>query len=230
MLPEALGYDRATIIFSPDGRLIQVEYAKEAASSGTPVIGVIYKDGVILMAIKKNPYGKLLILESVQKIYKIESNIGCGITGYLSDGRVLVNVAREMALNHKAIYGEKISIEKLVKDLGDYMQVFTQYGGLRPFGVAMLLASYEDKPYLYLLEPSGMYFSFRAIAIGKNADKANKVLEEGFKEGMNLREAIKLAIKALKEAIKGEEIKKNEIELVVIDKEGFRPEDIAKYW
>ena len=192
ILPEYMGYDRTIAVFSPDGRLFQVEYAKEAVKRGTTCLGITFKEGVLLATIK--PSTTLMVSESVEKIFQIDDHIGAVAAGLLADARVLMNQARIRAQVHRITYEEPIDIWSLAKVVGDRMQLSTLYAGLRPFGVAFLIGG-VDKTGIHLIEsdPSGMLYEWKAYSIGKGSVIANKILKQKWKEGMSEKEAIKLA-------------------------------------
>lgn len=219
MLPEYMGYDRTIAVFSPDGRLFQVEYAKEAVKRGTTCIGMVFKDGVLLATVK--PTTSLIVPESVEKIFQIDDHIGSVAAGLLADARVLVNQSRIKAQVHKITYGEEVDTWTISRVVGDRMQISTLYAGLRPFGVAILIGG-SDKTGLHLIEsdPSGMLYEWRAYAIGRGGVIANKILKQKWKKDMNEKDAIKLA----KEIIgKTEKEKKGSIDIAIIKKdEKFR--------
>ena len=199
---QVMGYDRTITVFSPDGRLLQVEYAKKAVSLGALALGIVFKGGVLLMADRYRT-DKLLIPDSVKKVFKIEEHIGMTSAGFISDARVIVKKARLSAQQHKMTYGEPMDVEGLVKYLADTEQAYTQYGGIRPFGVSLLIGGCEGtKPSLFLIEPSGIYFKYKAKAVGTNQeDEVNKMLEKGYKENMELKAAMKLGVSAFKKAL-----------------------------
>ncbi len=219
---QALGYDRAITTFAPDGRILQVEYAKQAARQGSTAIGIVTKDGIVILADKKIP-NKLVISNSIEKIFKIDEHIAATFAGFISDGRVLIERARIIAQEHRVIYGTKIDVKSLVKDIADYMQIFTQYGGLRPFGVTIIFAGINEdgSKELFMIEPSGAYFQYRAAVIGEGETKIWSILEKEYKDDISLEEGIKLALKALKEAL-GKEFDVKRVDGAVITKEGIR--------
>ena len=139
MQPGQMAYDRGITVFSPDGRLFQVEYAREAVKKGTTTIGLKFKDGVILI-VDKRVSSKLVEPKSVEKIYDVDKYIGCATSGLVADARILVDEARKNAQVHKVTYNENITVEALVKKICDLKQNYTQYGGARPFGTALLVA------------------------------------------------------------------------------------------
>lgn len=229
------GYDRAIVTFSPDGRLYQVEYAREAVKRGTTSLGIIFDKGVILAAIR--PISPLSVASAgSDKMHEIDSHIGIAVSGFIADGRILLNDARIKAQVYKLTYDEPIDVMGAVKEIADKMQIYTQYGGVRPFGVSFLLGGIDEKgPQLFEIDPSSTFYGWQAQVIGRGSQEAFKVLEKDWKEGIKEEDAIKLALKALKSAEKG--IKANEIELVIINDKGFKKyygEDslkfIKKYW
>lgn len=227
-----LGYDRAITIFSPDGRLFQVEYAIEAVRRGTTAIGVRCKDGVVL-AVEK----RILSLqdpESVEKIFVIDEHIGAAIAGLTADARVLVDQARVQAQVNRLTYDEPISVESLTKYIGDLKQVYTQHAGVRPFGVSFLIAGVDDGgPKLFMTDPSGTYWGYWATAIGAGSQKAKEILEKEYKKDINLEEGIKLALTALKAVLEGEfDATRVEIAIVDVKTRKFRKlsaEEVQKY-
>jgi proteasome alpha subunit len=217
---QVMGYDRAITVFSPDGRLLQVEYAKKAVSLGALALGIVFKDGILLMA-DRHRTDKLLIPNSVKKVFMIENHLGMTSAGFISDARVIVKKARLRAQQHKITYGEPIDVEGMVKYLADTEQAYTQYGGIRPFGVSLLIGGFEAKgPSLYLIEPSGIYFQYKAKAVGTNSEEtADKLLEKGYKDKMDRKTAIKLAVSVFKKII-GKDFSINRLETSVITTKG----------
>ncbi|MEM7821415.1 MAG: archaeal proteasome endopeptidase complex subunit alpha [Candidatus Aenigmatarchaeota archaeon] len=212
-----MGYDRTIAVFSPDGRLFQVEYAKEAVKRGTTCLGIIFKDGVLLATIK--PTGTLIVSESVEKIFQIDEHIGSVSAGLLADARVLINQARIKAQVHKITYEEPIDVWGIARAIGDRMQLSTLYAGLRPFGTTILIGG-VDKTGAHLIEsdPSGMLYEWKAYGIGRGGTLANKTLRQKWREGMDRKEAIRLAIDILS---KSEKIGKEEsIDIAIIEKDG----------
>ncbi len=224
-------YDRAITVFSPDGRLFQVEYAKEAIKKGTTAIGVEYSSGVIL-AIDKQITTNLLKEESIEKIYKIDNHIGVATSG-LGDGRKLVDYARVSAQQEQMIYNEDVDVQKLTKEVGDLKQKYTQYGGTRPFGVSLLVAGVDQSgPQLYRTFPSGAFNGYKATAIGSGAEDAQPFLEENYEEGMDKEKALEFILDALKE-VKGDEFNKKAVEISYVsedeDFEKLTEEEVKKY-
>ena len=192
MLPAQQGYDRAITVFSPDGRLYQVEYAIETVRRGTIAVGVKCKDGTVI-AVEEKPR-KLQISENAQKIFQIDDHVGVAAAGYIPDARSQVDNARFFSQSNKMIYDESVEVETIAKHLADQCQQYTQYAGVRPYGVALILGGVvNNTPELYLTDPSGTYISYDAIAIGSGSDSVTDFLEKTYKEDLTLDEASVLA-------------------------------------
>jgi proteasome alpha subunit len=192
MLPAQQGYDRAITVFSPDGRLYQVEYAIETVRRGTIAVGVKCKDGIII-AVEEKPR-KLQISNNAQKIFQIDDHVGVAAAGYIPDARSQVDNARFFSQSNKMIYDEPVEVETIAKHLADQCQQYTQYAGVRPYGVALILGGVVNgTPQLYLTDPSGTYISYDAIAIGSGSDQVTDFLEKTYKSDLSLDEAATLA-------------------------------------
>jgi len=192
MLPAQQGYDRAITVFSPDGRLYQVEYAIETVRRGTVAVGVKCKDGIVI-AVEEKPR-KLQISETAQKIFQIDDHVGVAAAGYIPDARSQVDNARFFSQSNKMIYDEPVEVETIAKHLADQCQQYTQYAGVRPYGVALILGGVvNNTPQLYLTDPSGTYISYDAIAIGSGSDQVTDFLEKTYKEDLTLDDAATLA-------------------------------------
>ena len=192
MLPAQQGYDRAITVFSPDGRLYQVEYAIETVRRGTIAVGVKCKDGIVI-AVEEKPR-KLQISDVAQKIFQIDDHVGVAAAGYIPDARSQVDNARFFSQSNKMIYDEPVEVETIAKHLADQSQQYTQYAGVRPFGVALILGGVVNKtPQLYLTDPSGTYISYDAIAIGSGSDQVTDFLEKTYKNDLSLDDASALA-------------------------------------
>jgi len=217
ILPEYMGYDRTIAVFSPDGRLFQVEYAKEAVKKGGTALGITFKDGVVLASIRI--LSPLLVSESLEKTFQIDDHAGAVAAGLIADARILINQARIRAQIHKLTYDEPMDVWSIARVIGDRMQLSTLYAGLRPYGVTILIGG-KDKsgPHLIESDPSGMLYEWKAYAIGKGAELANKILQSKWKEGMKEEDAVKLAKDILKKTDKAED---EAIDIVVI-KDKFR--------
>jgi proteasome alpha subunit len=196
-----MAYDRGITVFSPDGRLFQVEYAREAVKKGSTTIGLKYKGGVALI-VDKRSMSRLLEPKSTEKIHDIDDYIGCATSGLVADARVLVDEARHDAQVHRVNYGENISVEMLVKKVCDYKQQFTQYGGARPFGTALLVAGTDDLGvHLFETDPSGALVAYKATGIGSGRAAVMELFEKEYKDDMSYSAAMKLGLKALEAAI-----------------------------
>jgi len=194
MLPAQQGYDRAITVFSPDGRLYQVEYAIETVRRGTIAVGVKCKDGIVIAVEEKSR--KLQIANIAQKIFQIDDHVGVAAAGYIPDARSQVDNARFFSQSNKMIYDEPVEVETIAKHLADQCQQYTQYAGVRPYGVALILGGgvVNDKPELFLTDPSGTFISYDAIAIGSGSDEVTDFLEKTYKEDMSIDEASTLAV------------------------------------
>jgi proteasome alpha subunit len=193
MLPAQQGYDRAITVFSPDGRLYQVEYAIETVRRGTIAVGVKCKDGIVIAVEEKSR--KLQIANIAQKIFQIDDHVGVAAAGYIPDARSQVDNARFFSQSNKMIYDEPVEVETIAKHLADQCQQYTQYAGVRPYGVALILGGVvNNKPELFLTDPSGTFISYDAIAIGSGSDEVTDFLEKTYKEDMSIEEASTLAV------------------------------------
>ncbi|MHA1651513.1 MAG: archaeal proteasome endopeptidase complex subunit alpha [Candidatus Helarchaeota archaeon] len=211
------GYDR-TIMYSPDGRIIQVEYAKEAVRRGSSVIAIKCKEGIVILA-ESRSYSKLI--EPNEKVSQIDDNLYLAFSGLLADSRVLINEARVFAQIHKITYGEECDVETLAGYLSKLAQRITQFGG-RPFGLTLIIAGVNNSaPELTVIEPSGAKHNARAIAIGRNDNEIMNYLEEHYHSDLNLEDCKVLAQKAFTEIIKD----KNDYDLLVMN---FETQKITK--
>ncbi|MDO5825376.1 MAG: proteasome endopeptidase complex, archaeal, alpha subunit [Methanosphaera sp. rholeuAM130] len=225
---QSAGYDRALTLFSPDGRLFQIEYAREAVKRGTTAIGIKSKDGVIF-AVDKKIKSKLIEPTSVEKIFKIDEHIATASSGLVADARRLVDIARNQAQVNRLRYHEPISVTGLAKYLGDLEQMYTQSGGVRPFGISLIIGGVsDDECKIYETDPSGAIVEYKATAIGLGRDKALDLFEEKYEDDISIEDAIDLAIDGIYEA-NGGKVTQDSIEISIIDKEtakyGKVPED-----
>ncbi|EMA50066.1 MULTISPECIES: archaeal proteasome endopeptidase complex subunit alpha [Halococcus] len=190
-------YDRGVSIWSPDGRLYQVEYAREAVKRGTASIGVRTPDGVVL-AVDKRFRSPLEERSSVEKIHKADDHIGIASAGHVADARQLIDFARQQAQVNQLRYGEPVGVETLTKDITDHIQQYTQVGGARPFGVALIIGGVEDgEPRLYETDPSGTASEWQALAVGSGRAEMLDHLEENYREEMDLDAGVGLALETL---------------------------------
>ena len=198
---QLMGYDRAITMFSPDGRLLQVEYAKKTVRQGSTAIGMVCTDGVLLVA-DKRVVDSLIVPESVEKIWQIDEHIGAAASGILSDARVLIDRAQVRAQQNRVTYDSEIDTLTVVKDICDLKQVCTQSGGLRPFGVSILVAGIDDPmPKLFETHPIGIFFQYRATAIGEGEIEVEEILHNEYKPELKIEEGLKLSLKALKRVL-----------------------------
>ncbi len=212
------GYDRALTVFSPDGRLFQIEYAREAVKRGTTSVGIVSKDGVIF-AVDKKVKSKLIVPTSIEKIFKIDEHIGTASSGLVADARRLVDIARRQAQVNKLQYHEPISVTGLAKYIGDLEQMYTQSGGIRPFGISLIIGGVsDDECRVYETDPSGALVEYKATAIGFGREKALEFFEEKYNDELSLDEAIDLAIEGIYKATDGK-VAEDSVEISVIDKE-----------
>ena len=190
------GYDMTPTMYSPDGRIYQVEYAIETVKRGTLAVGVRGNDGVIV-AVEEKPRA-LQTSEVTQKIFQVDHHIGVAAAGYIPDARVQVDSARTFSAGNRLNYDESVEVETVAKYLADQCHQFTQYSGVRPYGVALIIAGVDQKGQaLYVIDPSGTFVPYSAVAIGAGSDKATDFLEGSYSEKMGLDEAAALAIAAI---------------------------------
>ena len=227
------GYDRALTVFSPDGRLFQIEYAREAVKRGTTSVGIISKEGVVF-AVDKKIKSKLIVPSSIEKIFKIDDHIATASSGLVADARRLIDIARNQAQVNKLQYHEPITVTGLAKYLGDLEQMYTQSGGVRPFGISLIIGGVSDgECRIYETDPSGALVEYKATAIGLGRDKTLNLFEDKYEDDLTLDEAIDLAIEGIDVATDGK-VADDSIEISVIEKENakyrkFDEDEIEKY-
>ena len=196
-----MGYDRAITMFSPDGRLLQVEYAKKTVRQGSTAIGMVCSDGVLFVT-DKRIVDSLVVPESVEKIWKIDDHIGATASGILSDARVLIERAQLRAQQHTVTYDTPVDVITIVKDICNLKQICTQSGGLRPFGVSILIGGIDgDHPTLYETDPTGIFFEYRASVIGEGEVEIEEILHKEYKPELTIEEGLKLCLVALKKVL-----------------------------
>jgi proteasome alpha subunit len=234
MMERSLAYDRAITIFSPEGRLYQVEYALEAVRRGKTAVGIKATNGVVI-GVHKEATSPLMDLEQIQKIYVIDKHIGCAIAGLHADARILVDFARVQSQINQITYGEPSDVEVLTKKVCDLKQQYTQVGGIRPFGVSLLIVGVDKQgPQVFTTDPSGSYWSWRATAIGFNSDAARDYLEKHYKPTIKLfPAAVKLCIETIRHVVE-EKLDEKAMELSYVDLEkrefmNLTPEQIREY-
>jgi len=196
MYPNIQAYDRG-VMFNPDGRLFQVEYAKEAVRKGATSIGLIAKDSVIFVA-HKNITDPLAVPSTIQKVFMVDSHIGATYSGMVADGLHIIGIARDSAQQHRFIFNEVKSIESVAKDLAAYMMQATQYGGIRPYAVSILIGGIDTQPRLFEIEPGASFLGYKADAIGSGKKAASDILVKEYKDNMPLDDAISLGVKIIK--------------------------------
>lgn len=224
--PSQAAYDRAITVFSPDGRLFQVEYAREAVKTGSTSIGVVCKDGIVLLAHKRIS-SPLLVGESHEKVFQIDSHMAAASSGLVADARKLIDIARVEAQKHRLTYDEEIPVEMLAKKVGDHVQFYTQYGGVRPYGVSLLIAGVDGGSHLFETDPSGALFEYKATAIGSGKKAVEELFEKEYKEGMTWQDGTKLAAKALKKVAE-EKLTSNVVDIAVIPKDSKKVKFLSR--
>lgn len=225
-------YSFSLTTFSPSGKLVQIEYALKAVQAGSTSLAIKAEKGVVLATEKKLPT-TLIDPSSLQKIATITDHVGIVYSGMGPDARVIVNKARKEAESYYRIYKERIPVVRLVARIATVMQEFTQSGGVRPFGVSLLVGGYDDQgSHLYQVDPSGSYWAWKACAIGKNMENGNTFLEKRYSDNIAFEDAIHTAILTLKEGFDGK-ITSTNIEIGIVDENRqFRvltPEEIQGY-
>ena len=225
IMNENMGYDRAITTFSPDGRLFQVEYAREAVKKGSCVVSICLnkKEKTVVFCTKKR-HSNIVI--SIEKIFKIDNHIAAASAGLIADARLLIEDARIKAQQNQILYDETISIFSLAKFIADKKQLYTQYAGVRPYGVSFLIGGVNHDALLYETDPSGFMMQTKARAIGQNAGKINEFLEKEYREDLNTNKAIKLAIESMKKT--EEKIEIDEANIWTLTKKGIEEYSVDK--
>lgn len=228
MQHQMMGYDRAITMFSPDGRLLQVEYAKKTVRQGSAAIGMVCKDGVLLVA-DKRIVDKLIVPESVEKIFEIDDHMMATAAGILSDARVLIDRAQIKAQQNKVSYDTPIDTVTIVKDIASLKQICTQSGGLRPFGVSLLIAGIDNggNAKLYETDPTGIFFEYKAAVIGEGEPEIEEILVKEYKPDITIEEGLKLAIKAMNK-VNDLKADQNRIDAAYIKKDTKKIEKFTK--
>ncbi len=233
MQHQVMGYDRAATMFSPDGHLLQVEYAEKTVRLGSSSIGLVCKDGVVIVA-DKRVRDKLISPESAHKIFEIDAHAMATAAGILADIRILVDQAQLLAQQNRITYGTPIEPISIMRMIADRKQMFTQYGGVRPYAVAMMIAGVnKNEAHLYTSDVTGNFFEFKANCIGENDEKIKEILRKDFKEGITIEEGIKFCMKVFKEILgKNFDLNRFEVCYVKTSEEKLqRPQgdDLKKY-
>ena len=234
MQHSVMGYDRAATMFSPDGRLLQVEYAENTVKLGSASIGFVCSDGVLIVADKRLT-DPLSVPESSMKVWEIDGHIIASAAGVLSDARVLLEHAQVVAQQHRVTYDQPIDAESVIKDIANIQQSATQYAGTRPFGIEIMLAGINrtEDLRLYVSEVTGNYSGYKAVAIGENSEAIKGILHEKYKENITIEQAIKLALSIFKKVL-GKNFNLSRFEAAFIkttDKKAVKlySDELAKY-
>jgi proteasome alpha subunit len=194
-------YDRAITVFSPDGRLFQVEYALETVNRGATILGIICSEGIVLGAEEKIE-SKLQDPSFTWKLYEIDDHLGAAVVGLGSDARILIDQARVHSQSNRLMYDEPIDVEIMTKRIGDIKQLYTQHAGVRPFGVSIIFGGVDKTGNkLFSTDPSGSYRGYKAVAVGIGRETVENILKAEYKEDLTLDSAIKLAVKCLVKAL-----------------------------
>eukprot|EP01013_Petalomonas_cantuscygni_P011215 TRINITY_DN2457_c0_g1_i1.p1 TRINITY_DN2457_c0_g1~~TRINITY_DN2457_c0_g1_i1.p1 ORF type:complete len:237 (-),score=45.14 TRINITY_DN2457_c0_g1_i1:679-1389(-) len=221
-------YDRSPNIYSPEGRLLQLEYSIEAVKLGSTVIGIQTPEGVILAAEKRIP-SPLMHHDSINKISEIDHHIGCVVAGLMPDSRSLVDHARMQAQLHRFNYAEPIRVEACTLAICDLSLGFGENKAgkrmSRPYGVSMLVAGVDEEgPSLWQTEPSGTYYNYLTKAVGAGAEGAMSILQGAdpdaeadllYHSGMSLEAASVLAVRVLKEVME-EKLTATNVEMAAV--------------
>lgn len=191
------GYDMTPTMYSPDGRIYQVEYAIETVKRGTLAVGARSDGGGVVVAVEEKPLS-LQTSKTTQKIFQVDRHIGIAAAGYTPDARVQVDNARYFSQGTRMTYDEPVEVETVAKHLADQCHQFTQYSGVRPYGVSLIVAGVDAKGgRLFVTDPSGTFVPYSAVAIGAGSDEANSFLEAKYDAGMGIEDASALAVAAI---------------------------------
>jgi proteasome alpha subunit len=226
-------YDRAITVFSPDGRLFQVEYASETVKRGATVLGIASPDGVVLAA-EERATSKLQDPSFMWKIFQIDEHVGAAVAGLSCDAHVLIDQARIYAQSNRLLYDEPIDVEILTRRIGEIKQLYTQHAGVRPFGISILFGGLDRRgSRIFWTDPSGAYLAYRAWAIGAGGDAANEILEADYRDSISLDESVVLALKCMSKVLE-DKIDAQKIRIATIPAATKKfaklaPADVEKY-
>ncbi|MFQ6080554.1 MAG: archaeal proteasome endopeptidase complex subunit alpha [Candidatus Bathyarchaeia archaeon] len=226
-------YDRIITVFSPDGRLFQVEYALETVNRGATILGIACAEGVVLGAEEKIET-KLQDPNFTWKLYEVDEHLGAAVAGLGPDARILIDQARIYAQNNRLMYDEPIDVEVITKRIGDIKQLYTQRAGVRLFGVSIIFGGVDKiGNRVFVTDPSGSYRGYKAVAVGVGREKVEGILKVEYREDMRLDEAVKLAIKCLVKALEArKESPRLKIAVIPAETKKFTPltrEKVEKY-
>jgi len=230
MYPNVQAYDRG-VMFSPDGRLFQVEYAKEAVRRGATSIGMVADDSVVLIA-HKNITEPLAVSSTIQKIFMVDSYIGATYSGFVSDGLHVISMMRGKTQTHRMLYNETEAVETVAREISEEMQMATQYGGIRPYAVSLLIGGVDSSPKLFEVEPGASYLGYFADAIGSGKKLAEEMLVKSYKPDMTSDEAVKLGVSILKKVTETKIVPENMDISIITKVNGFemlKSEKISTY-
>ena len=225
MQHQLMGYDRAATMFSPDGHILQVEYAEKTVRLGSASIGIVCHDGVVIVG-DKRVNDALIVPESGNKIIEIDSHIMATAAGILSDARVLLEREQMIAQQHRVTYDSPIDAISIIKDLSDIKQQYTQHPGVRPFGIAVMVAGVDSEARLYVSDVTGNYLEYHASAIGENDEKIKEKLREKYEKNIKIEEAIRLSLAIFKE-LKGKSFDIEHFDAAFITKEKKKIERLS---
>ncbi len=222
-------YDRAITVFSPDGRLFQVEYALETVNRGATIVGVACAGGVVLGAEEKIET-PLQDASFTWKIYGVDDHLGAAVVGLGSDARILIDQARIYAQSNRLTYDEPIDVEIITKRVGDVKQLYTQHAGVRPFGVSIIFGGVDKTgPRVFTTDPSGSYRGYKAVAVGIGRETVENILKEEYREDLSLDDAVKLVAKCLTKSLEARgEPKRIKVSVIPADTQKFEPMDDEK--
>lgn len=217
-------YDRAITVFSPDGRLFQVEYALETVNRGATIMGIACQEGIVLGAEEKLE-STLQDPNFAWKLFPVDTHIGAAVVGLGSDARILIDQARVYCQSNRLMYDEPIDVEIISKRIGDIKQLYTQHAGVRPFGVSIIFGGVDKTgTRLFSTDPSGTYRAYKAVAVGVGRETVEGILKTDYREDMRLDEAAQLAIKCLKKALQArDEQLRVKIALIPASTKTWRP-------
>lgn len=214
---QTMGYDRTATMFSPEGHLLQVEYAEKTVRLGSASIGMVCKDGVFILADKRID-DKLIVKKSSTKVYEIDNHIISSVAGIMSDARVLIEKAQVLAQQHRVTYDSPIEPELIVKEISNIKQQFSQYGGARPFGVSMMVAGINGgNPELYTSDVTGNYLGYNANAIGEDDEKIKEKIRDKYSKDLTIKKGVKIALDVFKE-VQGKKFNIGKFELSYLNK------------